>query len=53
MGMLLFIVSGISGTPLGKVIKEVFPMIVVMLAVLFLITYVPDLVLFIPNAFGR
>ncbi len=52
-GMLLFIVSGISGTPLKKVIKEALPMIFVLLGVLFLITYVPQIVMFIPNAFGR
>jgi TRAP-type C4-dicarboxylate transport system permease large subunit len=51
--MLLFIVSGISGTPLGKVIKEILPMIVVMIGVLMLITYVPEVVLFIPHLFGR
>ncbi|MBW8002966.1 MAG: TRAP transporter large permease [Planctomycetes bacterium] len=53
MGMLLFIVSGISDTPLGEVIKETLPMILVLLGVLFLITYVPDVVMFIPNTFGR
>jgi TRAP-type C4-dicarboxylate transport system permease large subunit len=52
MGMLLFIVSGISGCPLGKIIKQAIPMVVVMIAVLLLITYVPELVLFIPRAFG-
>ncbi len=51
-GMLLFIVSGISGTPLKGVIKESFPMTVVMIAVLFLITYVPQIVLSVPQTFG-
>lgn len=53
MGMLLFIVSGISGTPLKKVIKEALPMILVLLSVLFLITYVPEIVLIVPRTFGR
>jgi len=52
-GMLLFIVSGISGTPLKTVIKEVFPMLLVLIAVLLLITYVPQIVLFIPNTIWR
>ena len=51
-GMLLFIVSGISDTPLSKVIKEVMPMIVAMLVVLLLVTYVPQIVLFLPNLLG-
>jgi TRAP-type C4-dicarboxylate transport system permease large subunit len=52
-GMLLFIVSGISGTPLKRVIKECLPMTFVLIIVLFLITYIPDIVLFIPNTFMK
>ncbi len=48
-GMLLFITSGISGTPLKDVIKEIIGPIVAMLVVLLLITYVPDIVLFLPK----
>ena len=48
-GVLLFIVSGISDTPLKAVIKEAVPMVIVMVGVLLLITYVPDIVLFLPN----
>lgn len=51
-GMLLFVVAGISGTPLKKVIKEILPMIAVIVVVLFLITYIPDFVLFIPKLAG-
>jgi len=51
-GMLLFVVSGISGTPLKAIIKEIIPMIFVIVAVLFLITYIPDIVLFIPRLAG-
>jgi tripartite ATP-independent transporter DctM subunit len=52
-GMLLFIVSGISGTRLKIIIKEALPMVYVLIIVLLLITYVPEIVLFIPNHFGR
>lgn len=48
-GMLLFIVSGISGTPLKSIIKEIFPMLLVLIGVLFLITYVPWFVLYLPG----
>jgi len=51
-GMLLFIVSGISGTPLRTIIKEIFPMILVLIIVLIMITYIPDIVLFIPHSVG-
>lgn len=48
-GVLLFIVSGISKTKLRDVIRETFPMTAVLVAVLFLITYVPEIVLFLPR----
>ena len=51
-GMLLFITSSTSGTPLKDVIKEIMPMIVVMLLELILITFVPNVVLFLPKLFG-
>jgi len=51
-GMLLFITSGISGTPLKNIIREIGWPIVAMLAVLVILTYVPDSVLFLPKFFG-
>lgn len=51
-GMLLFITSSTSGTPLKDVIKEIMPMIIVMLLELILITFVPNVVLFLPKMFG-
>ena len=50
-GMLLFITSGISGTPLKDVIKEIWWPIITMLLVLIMITYIPDVVLFLPRMF--
>lgn len=48
-GMLLFITSGISGTPLKDVIKEIWAPLVTMLLVLAVITYIPEVVLFLPK----
>lgn len=48
-GMLLFITSGISGTPLKDVIKEIWLPLLAMIIVLLIITYVPDVVLFLPR----
>ncbi len=50
-GALLFMTSAISGVSLTKIIKEILPMILAMIVVLFLITYFPQLVLAIPNRF--
>jgi tripartite ATP-independent transporter DctM subunit len=51
-GMLLFVVSGLTGTKLKDVIKEMIPFLVLFIIVLFLITYIPDLVLWIPRMMG-
>jgi tripartite ATP-independent transporter DctM subunit len=51
-GMLLFITSGISGTPLKDIVREIIPQVVVMIIVLFLLTYVPQTVTYMPKLFG-
>lgn len=51
-GMLLFVVSGISGTPLRTVIREMLPMLVVMILVLLTITYFPAIVTILPRMAG-
>ncbi|MDO4633162.1 MAG: TRAP transporter large permease [Eubacteriales bacterium] len=48
-GMLLFITSGVSGTPLKDVIKEIWFPLAAMLLVLVVITYIPEVVLFLPK----
>jgi len=50
-GMLLFITSGVSNTPLKGIIKEVILPMIVMLIVLAIVTYIPDVVLFLPRVF--
>ncbi len=51
-GMLLFVVSGLTGTKLKVIIKEMIPFIILFIGVLFLITYVPDAVLWLPKLMG-
>jgi tripartite ATP-independent transporter DctM subunit len=51
-GFLCFIVSGITDTPLQKVFKEATPMVIMLYACLFLFTYVPALVTWLPNMVG-
>lgn len=48
-GMLLFITSGIGKCPLKEIIKEVLPMLIFMFLTLFLVTYIPQIVLFLPS----
>jgi TRAP-type C4-dicarboxylate transport system permease large subunit len=52
-GVLLFVMSGISKTPLKPIIIETLPMTTVLIALLFLMTYVPEIVLFVPRMFGQ
>jgi C4-dicarboxylate transporter, DctM subunit len=52
-GVLLFIVSGISKTPLRPIITETLPMTAALIALLLLTTYVPDVVLFAPRMLGQ
>lgn len=51
-GMLLFITAEAGKVPLKEVIKETIPMLGFMITVLFMITYVPDMVLWIPSLMG-
>ena len=50
-GMLLFITSGISATPLKDIVKEIWWPLAAMIAVLAIISYMPDVVLFLPRVF--
>ena len=50
-GMLMFITSGVSSTPLKGIIKEIILPMIVMLIVLAIVTYLPDVVLFLPRTF--
>jgi C4-dicarboxylate transporter, DctM subunit len=51
-GLLLFIASSLSKAPLIDVIKETIPWIVVLVAALLVMTYVPETVLWLPKLLG-
>jgi len=48
-GMLLFIVTGISRAKISDVIREILPMVLLMIGELFLLVYVPQIVMFLPT----
>ncbi len=50
-GGLLFVVNGISDCPMQGTIRELIPMLLVLVVVLLLITYIPGIVMFLPNLF--
>src|SRR5438132_272184 len=51
-GVLLFVLSGLTGTPVKAIVRELVPFILSLIAVLFLITFVPSLVLALPTLAG-
>ncbi len=52
-GVCLFIVMDIAKVPFGSVVKAILPLLIPLLLILVLITFIPDLVLFIPNLLLR
>lgn len=51
-GLLLFIVSSMSGAPLRHVIRDMFPFIIAMIVALAIITFIPETVLWLPRLMG-
>jgi C4-dicarboxylate transporter DctM subunit len=52
LGICLFISCNIARIQLSEIIRYIFPFLVIMIGLLLLITYVPWLVMFIPNMFS-
>ncbi len=52
MGMLLFVIKAVNGIPISAMIKELWPHLLLLIVVLFMITYIPDLVLWLPRQAG-
>lgn len=48
-GMLLFLMSGLTKLPMADILRELVPYIVILIGCLFLISLVPQLVLFVPG----
>ena len=51
-GLLLFIISAISGAPLRGIIRDTMPFVWAMIAALAIITFLPDTVLWLPRLMG-
>ncbi|MRH99048.1 TRAP transporter large permease subunit [Kriegella sp. EG-1] len=52
VGTLLFVGSGVAKVPVTKVIKPLLPLLGVMVLVLMIITYFPEVSLWLPRVFG-
>ena len=51
-GLLLFVMSGLTGTPLSEIFREIPPFIVAMIAVVLAVTFLPQLALWLPSYAG-
>ena len=51
-GLLLFVMSNMTGQPLIRIVREALPFIIMAIVVLALITAVPDTVLWLPRLMG-
>lgn len=52
VGICLFVSCGISGTPIESVVRPLIPFLVILVATLLLISYVPAITLFLPTLLG-
>ena len=51
-GLLLFVMHGLVGAPLGAIFREVLPLVGALLVVLAAVTLAPGLALSLPRALG-
>ena len=51
-GLLLFIISAISGAPLRHIIRDTMPFVIAMIVALAIITFIPETVLWLPKMMG-
>ena len=52
LGVCLFVTSSIADISIGKMMRDLIPMLIVLLIVLGIITYIPQSVLWLPNLFN-
>jgi TRAP-type C4-dicarboxylate transport system permease large subunit len=52
MGELVFLIAGVSGIKVADITKELWPFLIVLITLLFLLVYVPQLTLWLPETMG-
>jgi len=52
VGLDLFVVSSITRIPIERVTREIMPYLIVLLGDLVVLTYFPDIIMFLPNVLG-
>lgn len=49
IGMLLFVITGISGVKMAEMLKELIPFLIALLIALFMVAFIPQLTLWLPG----
>ncbi len=52
VGLVLYVLGAVSGAPFSRVVRGMLPFLVVLLAILLIVTFVPALSLSLPHALG-
>jgi len=52
MGELVFLIAGVSGIPVAAITKELWIFLIVLIALLFVLVYVPEITLWLPMQMG-
>ena len=52
MGELVFLIAGVSGITVAEITKELWIFLVVLIALLFVLVYVPEITLWLPKQMG-
>ena len=48
----MFVINAVTGIPLGEIIREVIPFLIVLILALLVMISVPEIVLWLPRRFG-
>jgi len=48
-GLILYVTSGVTKVPIGEVLREALPYMLVLVVILFMVIFVPEISLFLPN----
>ena len=49
LGMLLYVITGVSGVPMDAILKHLWPFLIAIVLVLLLITFIPSITLWLPG----
>lgn len=51
-GILLFVINAVTRIPLGEIIREIWPFLMILVCALLVLIFFPSVVLFLPRVFG-